>query len=202
MSSQIIYTTIDSNYPAAGQDNDSQGFRDNFARIKNGLATAQSEITALQTNSIDKTASVSSMSGNTLDSAILRNSGITSLTTLASVSSSTATEIEFSQQQYRRYALSANALFQINYFPINCYSSIYLELSISTSNLVQRTVNFQAGTLNSSLTGQTQNMYYGAGFQNNTYLTILPTTTTLIKISSPDGGVNIFVSVEDIYKKV
>jgi hypothetical protein len=48
MASEIIHSTIDAAYPVAGQDNDTQGFRDNFQIIKDGLSTANSEITALQ----------------------------------------------------------------------------------------------------------------------------------------------------------
>jgi len=50
MPSNIISETIDGTYPVAGVDNDTQGFRDNFTIIKTGLATAQSEITNLQSN--------------------------------------------------------------------------------------------------------------------------------------------------------
>jgi hypothetical protein len=46
--SNIIAATIDENFPIAGQDNDSQGFRDNFSVIKSGLSTAASEITNLE----------------------------------------------------------------------------------------------------------------------------------------------------------
>ena len=45
--SQIISVDIDENFPVAGQDNDSQGFRDNFSVIKNSLATAKAEISEL-----------------------------------------------------------------------------------------------------------------------------------------------------------
>src|SRR6056300_385636 len=48
MSSNISTTNIDDNYPVAGQDNDSQGFRDNFQNIKTALTTAKTEITGLQ----------------------------------------------------------------------------------------------------------------------------------------------------------
>ena len=51
MTSQINYTAIDTAYPVAGQDNDTQGFRDNFAATKTALQYANSEITNLQTNS-------------------------------------------------------------------------------------------------------------------------------------------------------
>lgn len=50
MASNISTTTIDENYPVAGIDNDSQGFRDNFTSIKTNLTTAGTEITALQAN--------------------------------------------------------------------------------------------------------------------------------------------------------
>ena len=50
MASNIISGTIDGAYPVAGVDNDTQGFRDNFTIIKTGLATAASEVTALQAN--------------------------------------------------------------------------------------------------------------------------------------------------------
>lgn len=48
MSSNINTNTIDTKYPIAGQDNDTQGFRDNFASIKNNLDIASAEITSLQ----------------------------------------------------------------------------------------------------------------------------------------------------------
>lgn len=45
--SDIEYETIDGEYPVAGVDNDTQGFRDNFSIIKAGLQVAQSEITSI-----------------------------------------------------------------------------------------------------------------------------------------------------------
>ena len=48
MASTINPNNIDITYPIAGQDNDTQGFRDNFRNIKNNLNTARQEITILQ----------------------------------------------------------------------------------------------------------------------------------------------------------
>lgn len=45
--SDIEFETIDGEYPVAGVDNDTQGFRDNFSIIKAGLQVAQSEITSI-----------------------------------------------------------------------------------------------------------------------------------------------------------
>jgi hypothetical protein len=50
MASNIVPGNIDGTYPVAGQDNSSQGFRDNFRAIKNNFTEAASEITNLQTN--------------------------------------------------------------------------------------------------------------------------------------------------------
>ena len=50
MASSIVPGNIDGTYPKAGQDNSSQGFRDNFTAIKNNFTTASSEITDLQAN--------------------------------------------------------------------------------------------------------------------------------------------------------
>ena len=54
MASNINPNNIDTTYPVAGQDNDSQGFRDNFTNIKNNFTEAEREIDDLQANVILK----------------------------------------------------------------------------------------------------------------------------------------------------
>jgi hypothetical protein len=54
MASNINSSNINGAYPIAGQDNDSQGFRDNFTNIKNNLKAASEEITDLQNKVILK----------------------------------------------------------------------------------------------------------------------------------------------------
>ena len=48
MASNINTTNIDTAYPVAGQDNDSQGFRDNFFNTNENFEFAKTEIEALQ----------------------------------------------------------------------------------------------------------------------------------------------------------
>lgn len=57
MASSISTTSIDATFPVAGQDNDSQGFRNNFNTVKNNFTAAKSEIEALQTNTAKLNAS-------------------------------------------------------------------------------------------------------------------------------------------------
>jgi hypothetical protein len=54
MASNINANNIDGTYPVAGQDNDSQGFRDNFTNTKTNFQYAKDEITDLQTKAILK----------------------------------------------------------------------------------------------------------------------------------------------------
>jgi hypothetical protein len=50
MTSAINYLSINENFPVAGQDNDTQVFRDNFDTIKESLRVAGVEVTDLQNN--------------------------------------------------------------------------------------------------------------------------------------------------------
>ena len=52
--STINTNGIDGNYPTPGQNNSSQGFRNNFTSIKNNLNTASTEITELQDKAVLK----------------------------------------------------------------------------------------------------------------------------------------------------
>jgi len=50
MASTITTTGFNAEYPVAGQDNDSQGFRTNFSVTKTALEAARDEITTLQSD--------------------------------------------------------------------------------------------------------------------------------------------------------
>lgn len=77
MTSNINYLSINENFPVAGEDNDTQTFRDNFDTIKNSLRSAQEEITNIQTNTagleLVATESGSDFGGREISNAILRN---------------------------------------------------------------------------------------------------------------------------------
>ena len=70
--SDIDFSGIIKDYPVAGQDNDSQGFRDNFTAIYNAFEVAKAEIAALETNSVlkanlsDNTEVVNDLNGSSI----------------------------------------------------------------------------------------------------------------------------------------
>jgi hypothetical protein len=63
MASNINPYNIDGTFPVAGQDNSSQGFRDNFTNIKNNFTYAENEISDLQNKAI----LTSALNGQTLN---------------------------------------------------------------------------------------------------------------------------------------
>lgn len=78
MSSNININNIDITYPIAGQDNDTQGFRDNFRDIRNNFNVAATEISSLQT------------SVSTLQSEVYSNANVASYLNVTSITLGTA----------------------------------------------------------------------------------------------------------------
>jgi paraquat-inducible protein B len=76
MASNIVPGNIDGTYPVAGQDNSSQGFRDNFNAIKNNFTEAKTEIELLQTNKANLNAT-NDFSGNLITDAELKDNSET-----------------------------------------------------------------------------------------------------------------------------
>jgi hypothetical protein len=73
MTSAINPNNIDGAYPVAGQDNNSQGFRDNFTNTKTNFAYAADEITDLQNNVVLKAALTGTTLNNDMNGSILSN---------------------------------------------------------------------------------------------------------------------------------
>lgn len=73
MTSAINPQNIDGAYPVAGQDNDSQGFRDNFTNIKTNFTYAANEITDLQNKAVLKSALTGTTLNNDMGGSILSN---------------------------------------------------------------------------------------------------------------------------------
>lgn len=71
--SQINTNGINVNYPVPGENNSSQGFRDNFGQIKNNLNTAATEITDIQNKVVLKAALDNSVLNNDMANAQISN---------------------------------------------------------------------------------------------------------------------------------
>jgi hypothetical protein len=73
MTSAINPNNIDGAYPVAGQDNNSQGFRDNFTNTRTNFAFAANEITDLQNKAVLKSALTGTTLNNDMGGSILSN---------------------------------------------------------------------------------------------------------------------------------
>lgn len=72
MTSAINTGTLNTSYPVAGVNNNSQGFRDNFTSVKNNLDTAATEISELQANAIFKRAITGTVLDNDMNNNLLK----------------------------------------------------------------------------------------------------------------------------------
>jgi hypothetical protein len=75
MASLINPNNINAAYPVAGQDNNTQGFRDNFNNIKVNFQYAEDEINSLLSNSVLKGAASNDFAGSIIYGARLQNTG-------------------------------------------------------------------------------------------------------------------------------
>jgi len=73
MTSNINPNNIDGAYPVAGQDNNSQGFRDNFTNTSTNFQYAADEITDLQNNAVLKSALAGTVLNNDMQGSLLSN---------------------------------------------------------------------------------------------------------------------------------
>ena len=143
MTSQIVASSIDENFPIAGQDNDSQGFRDNFSIIKDGLATASSEITVLQSNTA-KLNSPNNFNGTLIEN-VLTNQLYSKV--FATTTEGT-TVIDYRAGEYQVVTVAGNHSLRFQQFagsgdePV--YAKIRLELSPSSAGPGGWNVSFTA----------------------------------------------------------
>jgi hypothetical protein len=83
MTSAINPNDIDGTYPVAGQDNNSQGFRDNFTNTKTNFQYAANEITDLQSKAVLKAALNGTVLNNDMAGSPLSNANISDFSAIA-----------------------------------------------------------------------------------------------------------------------
>lgn len=105
MASNINDTGVNANYPVAGQDNDSQGFRDNFSVISSNFVAAKAEIVALQNNGAVKNAD-NNFLGNSLINADLKNTTETAF--IATTTVNTSQNINVDNGAYQEFTVGAD----------------------------------------------------------------------------------------------
>ena len=141
--SNIVFTTINENFPVAGQDNDTQVFRDNFDAIKTGLSVTKTEIEDLQDNVARRDQS-NDFNGNIVqNSKFLNNTEVVNPAQTFEVSSTSYT-LDFENGSYQIFTFASSTFtFDFLNFPqtgenvakmtIEMYSSTSTTVSFSVS---------------------------------------------------------------------
>jgi len=192
MSSNINPNNIDGTYPIAGQDNNSQGFRDNFTQTKVNFQYAADEINDLQTKVVLKAALTGTTLDNNMNDALLYAALIQDFSAVKIAPSpvSGTLTLNYASAHYQSYS-SASAgsvtLAFTNFPPSGSYG--YMKLQIIVSN-VAHTLTLPAA-VSLGLTG-IQGISPGTSGVSNT-ITFATTGTFEFGFGSYDGGSTITV---------
>ncbi len=111
---------IDPAFPVAGQDNNSQGFRDNFNNTQIGLQNLVQVVSALNTNTAKLDAVSNDFNGTLLENASIRNLYGTVSSTSVGTTGSLSTvivNVDSRTEDYFRYNLLSDVNLRISNWP-------------------------------------------------------------------------------------
>jgi len=133
--SSINPNNIDGTYPIAGQDNSSQGFRDNFTNIKNNLAFAKSEIEDLQRYALLKNPLPGTSLNNEMNNALIKGAQLLKTTepinNLGTVSGSIT--INWEDAPFQFFELGGNTTLNVGNWPTSgLYSQLRLQIIVDS----------------------------------------------------------------------
>jgi hypothetical protein len=189
--SSINPNNIDGTYPIAGQDNDSQGFRDNFTNIKNNFTFAASEVSDLQNNAILKSPLSGTTLNNNLNNAQLIGAQISKFTQTRNDlgTQSGSITVNWSDAHFQTLAITANTTVTLGSWPTSGFwTNMVLDVTPKAENLYL------------SLAGATSlvNATNIQGFTSNAIAFSSGNVTYRLEFSTYDGGTT--VSVRDLYR--
>ena len=116
MTSLINFAAINENFPVAGQDNDTQVFRDNFDTIKTNFSAAKTEIEDLQDN-VARTDVESDFNYNLITSVTLQDAYFRKKDYGAAIVVGTQ-DVSFKQAMYHIIKFGTNCAIQFTEFPV------------------------------------------------------------------------------------
>ena len=152
MTSSINPNNIDGSYPVAGQDNNSQGFRDNFTNTKVNFQYAEDEINDLQSKVVLKAALTGSAGlDNNMNDALLYAAKIQdfSATKVSITSTSGSIAVNYASGHYQSISTTGSITLSFTNFPPSG-SYGYVKLQINITNIAHTLTLPGAVTLGTS----------------------------------------------------
>jgi len=201
MSSNINPNNIDGYFPIAGQDNDSQGFRDNFTNIKNNLNFAKNEISDLQNKAILKsplsgTGTVNNnMAGATLSNVSLNSDSHVLLDhgTIGDPDVTISYDLDYNLATVHSLTTAGTLDLNLRNLPLGKFASMRLLINVTDS---AHRIGFNAVSQNNGfgrLEGFIQTGSYISFSDVNTFPQVF-----MFEITSPDGGST--VNIVDLFR--
>lgn len=151
MSSNINPNIIDGSYPVAGQDNNSQGFRDNFTNTKTNFQYAENEINDLQSKVILKAALTGTTLDNNMNDALLVGAqlrDISEVKTALTTTSGTVT-INYATAPYQTVGTTGSITLAFSNFPPSGQYG-YVKVQINITDITHTVTLPAAVTLGTS----------------------------------------------------
>lgn len=101
-SASVFYNKIDVNYPFAGRDNDSQGFRDNFNNVKLAIKSTDDLVDSLSLNSVKTDSEITNFSFNTIKRANFEDCSVSIFDDSETVRSQSVT-VNYTNGSYQKF---------------------------------------------------------------------------------------------------
>lgn len=151
MASSINPNNIDGSYPVAGQDNNSQGFRDNFTNTKVNFQFAEDEINDLQSKVVLKAALTGGTLDNNMNDALLYAAKIQdfSATKVSVADTSGSIAINYASGHYQSISTTGSITLSFTNFPPSGQYG-YVKLQINITNIAHTVTLPAAVTLGTS----------------------------------------------------
>ena len=136
MASNINPNNIDGAYPVAGQDNNSQGFRDNFTNIKTNFQYTEDEINDLQNKALLKSALIGQTLDNNMNDALIYAAQIkdfsASRVDVAPSGSPLTATINYASGHYQRFSTTDSTTLAFQNFPgSGLYGYVKVQITIT-----------------------------------------------------------------------
>ena len=189
MSSNINPNNIDGTYPIAGQDNNSQGFRDNFTQTKVNFQYAASEITDLQNNVVLKSALTGGAIDNNMGGTLLYDATMQDFaaTVVAISLSGTTCTVNYASGHYQTVTIGSVITVAFTNFPTSGYQGwVILRVTATAGQTMTLPAAVGAGVSAASVLGI-------QGIASNV-ITFKESGTYEFMFHTVDGGSSIFMS--------
>ena len=190
MSSNINPNNIDGAYPVAGQDNNSQGFRDNFTNTKTNFQFAAEEITQLQSYAVLKAALTGTVLDNNMNGSLLSNAQLQdmSLTRVALGTLRGSVGINYAAGHYQTVTTGGSiSLAFSNFSAAGTLSFVTVRVTVAST---AHTLTFRAAVGNGSSAASLLGI---EGIFGNT-ITFAQTGTYEFQFHTDDGGNTVYLS--------